>query len=85
MNKYISKTLVFTLLSIYTFTLNFFGISPVQAEQLNLGNSEDSSINIVIKESDENLNDSVTNSVPDLGDDQAFPFIPGFGKNSGKD
>ena len=47
--------------------------------------SEDNTMGIVIEESSDALDASKTNSVPDLGDDQAFPFIPGFGKNSGKD
>ena len=47
--------------------------------------NEDNSMDIVIKESSDTLDSSKTSSAPDLGDDQAFPFIPGFGKNSGKD
>ena len=39
----------------------------------------------MIEESSDSLNGSKTSAAPDLGDDQAFPFIPGFGKNSGKD
>ena len=45
----------------------------------------DNSMGIVIEESVDSSNGSEISSVPDLGDDQAFPFIPGFGKNSGKD
>ena len=34
----------------------------------------------------EDLNQSVDETrYPDLGDDQVFPFVAGFGKNSGKD
>ena len=47
--------------------------------------NEDNSMGIVIEESSDSLNGSKTSAAPDLGDDQAFPFIPGFGKNSGKD
>ena len=47
--------------------------------------NEDNSMGIVIEESSDSLNGSNTIAAPDLGDDQAFPFIPGFGKNSGKD
>ena len=47
--------------------------------------NEDKSMGIVIEESSDSLVGSNTNAAPDLGDDQAFPFIPGFGKNSGKD
>ncbi len=48
-------------------------------------NTEENSLGIVIEETNDSSDDSKTSSVPDLGDDQAFPFIPGFGKNSGKD
>ena len=47
--------------------------------------NEDNSMGIVIEESSDTFDGSKTSAVPDLGDDQAFPFIPGFGKNSGKD
>ena len=47
--------------------------------------NEANSMDIVIEESSEDLDGSKTSIAPDLGDDQAFPFIPGFGKNSGKD
>ncbi len=46
---------------------------------------EDNSMGIVIKESTDALDGPKTIATPDLRDDQAFPFIPGFGKNSGKD
>ena len=47
--------------------------------------NEDNSMGIVIEESSKAMDGSKTSAAPDLGDDQAFPFIPGFGKNSGKD
>ena len=47
--------------------------------------NDNNSIGIVIEESSDALDGSKTSAAPDLGDDQAFPFIPGFGKNSGKD
>ena len=47
--------------------------------------NEDKPMGIVIEESSDSLVGSDTSAAPDLGDDQAFPFIPGFGKNSGKD
>ena len=47
--------------------------------------NEDNSMGIVIEESSDALDGSKISAAPDLGDDQAFPFIPGFGKNSGKD
>ena len=63
----------------------FSGIPTVEAAQMVSDPSEDNSKGIVIEESKDALDVSKTSSVPDLGDDQAFPFIPGFGKNSGKD
>ena len=45
----------------------------------------DNFMGIVIEDSSDALDDKKTSTAPDLGDDQAFPFIPGFGKNSGKD
>ena len=61
------------------------GISTAQAAQMDSDMNEDNSIGIVIEESSDALDSSKTSAAPDLGDDQAFPFIPGFGKNSGKD
>ena len=63
----------------------FSAVSAAQAVQLNAESNGDNSMGIVIKESSDNLNGSKASSEPDLGDDQAFPFIPGFGKNSAKD
>ena len=63
----------------------FSGINPVHAAQMGPDINEDNSMGIVIEESSDSLNGSKTSAAPDLGDDQAFPFIPGFGKNSGKD
>ena len=61
------------------------GINSLDAAQMGSDANEDNSMGIVIEESSDSLNGSKTSAVPDLGDDQAFPFIPGFGKNSGKD
>ena len=47
--------------------------------------NKDNSMGNVIEETSDALDGSNTSAAPDLGDDQAFPFIPGFGKNSGKD
>ena len=66
-------------------TTIFSGINPVVAAQMGSDMNEDNSMGIVIEKSSDKLNSSKTSSAPDLGDDQAFPFIPGFGKNSGKD
>ena len=76
----------FLVLSIYiTSTTIFSGINPVAAAQMGSDMNEDNSMGIVIEESSETMDGSKTSTAPDLGDDQAFPFIPGFGKNSGKD
>ena len=73
-------------LSVFIFSTTVFsGINPVVAAQMTSDMNEDNSMGIVIEESSDSLNGSKTSSAPDLGDDQAFPFIPGFGKNSGKD
>ena len=37
--------------------------------------NEDNSMGIVIEESSDALDGSKTSAAPDLGDDQAFPFI----------
>ena len=85
LNK-IFRAASFLALSIFiTSTTIFSGINPVVAIQMGSDMNEDNSMGIVIEESSDSLNGSKTSSAPDLGDDQAFPFIPGFGKNSGKD
>ena len=58
---------------------------PAMSAQMGSEMNEDNTMGIVIEESSDSLDSSKTSSFPDLGDDQAFPFIPGFGKNSGKD
>ena len=67
-----------------TLSILFASINPVGA-LMDQDNIEENSLGIVIEETSENTDSSKTNVAPDLGDDQAFPFIPGFGKNSGKD
>ena len=77
-----------SFLALYVFltsTTIFSGINPAAAAQMGSDMNEDNSMDIVIEESSDSLNNSKTSAAPDLGDDQAFPFIPGFGKNSGKD
>ena len=77
-----------SFLALYIFiasTTIFSGSSPVIAAQMGSDINEDNSMGIVIEESSDALDGSKTSAAPDLGDDQAFPFIPGFGKNSGKD
>ncbi|WP_269624912.1 hypothetical protein [Prochlorococcus marinus] len=86
MFKKIFRTVSFLALSVFIFSTTVFsGINPVVAAQMASDMNEDNSMGIVIEESSDALNGSKTSSAPDLGDDQAFPFIPGFGKNSGKD
>ena len=63
----------------------FSGITPADAAQIGSDANEDNSVGIAIEESSDDIDGSKTSSAPDLGDDQAFPFIPGFGKNSGTD
>ena len=85
MLKKIFRAAGFLALSIFiTSTTIFSGINPLVAAQMSDIN-EDNSMGIVIEESSDALDGSKTSAAPDLGDDQAFPFIPGFGKNSGKD
>ncbi len=63
----------------------FSGLNPVVAAQVGSDINDARSMDIKIEESSDALDGSKTSAAPDLGDDQAFPFIPGFGKNSGKD
>ena len=86
MIKKISRAATFLALSIFLVSSTFLsGISTVEAAKMGSDVNEDNSMGIVIEESSDSLVNSNTSDVPDLGDDQAFPFIPGFGKNSGKD
>ena len=76
------------VLSIFIFSTTFFsGINYVVAAEMDSEMNPDKSMGIVIEDSSNNntFDRSNTSAVPDLGDDQTFPFIPGFGKNSGKD
>ena len=86
MLKMIFRAASFLALSIFIASSTFLsGITPVIAAQIGSDMNEDNSMGIVIEESNDALNSQKTSAAPDLGDDQAFPFIPGFGKNSGKD
>ena len=86
MLKKIFKAASCLALSIFIASSTIFsGINPVEASQMGSDMNEDNSMSIVIEESSDALDGSKTSAEPDLGDDQAFPFIPGFGKNSGKD
>ena len=86
MLKKIFRTASFLALSVFLVsTAIFSGINSLEAAQMGSDMNEENSMGIVIEESSDSLNGSKTSAAPDLGDDQAFPFIPGFGKNSGKD
>ncbi len=85
LKKIIRASSFLALSIILASTTIFSGIPPVVAAQMSSDIDEDNSMGIVIEESSDSLNGSKTSAAPDLGDDQAFPFIPGFGKNSGKD
>ena len=86
MFKRIFRAASFLVLSIFLASTTIFsGNNPVVAAQMGSDMNEDNSMGIVIEESTDTLDSSKTSAAPDLGDDQAFPFIPGFGKNSGKD
>ena len=86
MFKKIFRSARFFALSIFiVISTILLGISPVEADQIVSDINEDNTMGIVIEESSDALDGSKTSAVQDLGDDQAFPFIPGFGKNSGKD
>ncbi len=75
-----------TLLAVFLMSSFIFtGPSSTQAMDMNNRDSDENSLNIVIDKSNESLDGAKVSKAPDLGDDQAFPFIPGFGKNSGKD
>ena len=85
MLKKIFRAASFLALSLFLASTIFSGINPAVAAQMGSDMNEDNSMGIVIEESSDALDGSKTSAAPDLGDDQAFPFIPGFGKNSGKD
>ena len=86
MFKKILRTCSFLILSIFiTSSVFFTSTNSLEAVQTNQDNTEENSLGIIIEENSDVTDGSKTSVVPDLGDDQAFPFIPGFGKNSGKD
>ena len=75
--------LIFSIFFISTSLLTT--VSPVQASQISSRDNENSSLNMSNEDSISEIDISIKPDYPDLGDDQTFPFIPGFGKNSGKD
>ena len=86
MLKKIFRAANFLALSFFIISTTIFsGINPLDATQMRSDMNVENSMGIVIEESSDALDGSKTSAAPDLGDDQAFPFIPGFGKNSGKD
>ena len=86
MLRKIFRAASFLVLSIFIASSTFLsGINPVEAAEMGAEMNEDNSMGVVIEESSEDLDGTKISAAPDLGDDQAFPFIPGFGKNSGKD
>ena len=86
MSKKILKICTSLVLSICIISSAFFmSANSVGAVQTPTESNEGNSLGIVIEETSESLDGAKTSVTPDLGDDQAFPFIPGFGKNSGKD
>ena len=73
-------------LSIYIVSSTFFSvIHPVEATRIGSDDNYDNSMGFMIEDPTDIIDGSKTIELPDLGDDQTFPFIPGFGKNSGKD
>ena len=84
-NKIFRTTSYFIFSILITCSTFLAGTSSIAASQMSSDIDEDNPMGIVIEESNDDKNKSIANAAPDLGDDQAFPFIPGFGKNSGKD
>tara|TARA_B100000214_G_scaffold363195_1_gene328456 strand:+ start:608 stop:868 length:261 start_codon:yes stop_codon:yes gene_type:complete len=85
LNKVFRVAIFATFSFLLVATTYFTGESIAIAGQMSSDTSVDNTLGIVIEESKESPDNTKTSSMPDLGDDQAFPFIPGFGKNSGKD
>ena len=75
--------LIFSIFFISTSLLS--AVSPIQASQISSIDNENPSLNMSNDDSIFEIDISIKPDYPDLGDDQTFPFIPGFGKNSGKD
>ena len=83
MLKKILRASSFIFLSFFIVSSTIFsGIAPAQAILMSSDNNEDNSMDIVIKESIDSLDGSKTSAVPDLGDDQAFPFHSLFSLSS---
>ena len=86
MVKKIFRASIYIFLFIFiAFSALLIGVSASQAAQIGSQGGDNNSIGIVRLDSSGSIDGLRTNAETDLGDDQAFPFIPGFGKNSGKD
>tara|TARA_B100001250_G_scaffold249413_1_gene214391 strand:- start:1404 stop:1652 length:249 start_codon:yes stop_codon:yes gene_type:complete len=82
MIKRILKSTSYILLSIFIATTTIFtSVYPVYSAQIRSGNNIDQSLDIEIEDSSETIDSLKNSNKIDLGDDQTFPFIPGFGKN----
>tara|TARA_B100000700_G_C14686223_1_gene687700 strand:- start:144 stop:428 length:285 start_codon:yes stop_codon:yes gene_type:complete len=83
--------LVISLFFVATFLIG--SVAVVAADSGDNGDNGDNPLQIVIEPSDNSLNneselgekENISSEYPDLGDEQVFPFVAGFGKNSGKD
>ena len=81
MIKRILRDFSYIFLTIFLCTSTMFsGVSTSQAVQTGTGDNGDNSLGIKIEESTEKTESLNTIAENDLGDDQSFPFIPGFGK-----
>ena len=82
----LNRALGSTLLAFFIIASGVFSaVLPVYSAQLDSNSDGDNPMGIVIEETSGTQDNTNIAVEPDLGDDQAFPFIPGFGKNSGKD
>ena len=86
MLKKISNAATCILFSLFIVFSNVFIDTPLvgAAQKVSTSDMVDDTADATDNSNDE-IDRSKISEVPDLGDDQAFPFIPGFGKNSGKD
>ena len=77
--KFFKATLLAVLLIA---SVMFAGVTSTEAIDMAERDNNDNYLDVIIEKSNDGVK---TSKVPDLGDDQAFPFIPGFGNDSGKD
>ena len=82
MVKRLFKAAIYICLSIFLFTTTIFSeVASIQAVQIKTDDNVKNKLGIVIEDSNEEINNLNKNDEIDLGDDQTFPFIAGFGKN----